>query len=105
LFGEHRRMIPSRFIREIPPEMFITQDRQAAHAEVPASQLWASSTKYESPKPIFKIGDHVKHSLFGLGIIIDVKSDNKDTQVTVAFEEIGIKKLMLSFAPLEKVEV
>jgi DNA helicase-2/ATP-dependent DNA helicase PcrA len=52
----------------------------------------------------FKAGDRVKHNLFGLGIVVSAEPSGADTQVTVAFEEVGIKKLMLSFAPLEKVE-
>ncbi|MCL6518421.1 MAG: DNA helicase PcrA [Armatimonadetes bacterium] len=104
LFGEHRRMVPSRFIREIPPEMFITH-KPMTRSDMPTSQLWVSSEKQRGPTIAFKIGDYVRHSVFGLGIVIDIKSDDKDVQITVAFEEIGIKKLMLSFAPLEKVEV
>ena len=48
-------------------------------------------------------GDKVRHNTFGDGIIINAKPVNSDVQFTVAFnKETGIKKLLASFANLEK---
>ena len=53
----------------------------------------------------FSAGDHVRHKQFGEGIVLSCVPDRSDFLVTVAFKgESGIKKLLLSFAPLEKVE-
>jgi DNA helicase II / ATP-dependent DNA helicase PcrA len=52
----------------------------------------------------FKPGDHVRHERFGEGIVVSCEPSGGDFQVVVAFQgEAGIKKLLLSFAPLEKV--
>ena len=52
---------------------------------------------------LYKAGDHVRHEKFGEGIVLSCVASNSDHVVTVAFKgDGGIKKLMLSFAPLEK---
>ncbi|MCY4529488.1 MAG: UvrD-helicase domain-containing protein [Chloroflexi bacterium] len=50
-------------------------------------------------------GDRVRHKTFGEGIVTEAKASRGDTEVTVAFKDgQGVKRLLLSFAPLEKVE-
>jgi DNA helicase-2/ATP-dependent DNA helicase PcrA len=52
----------------------------------------------------YKLGDKVLHSKFGVGTVISLVPDGDDTQVTVAYPApTGIKKLMASFAKLEKI--
>jgi ribosomal protein L19 len=53
----------------------------------------------------FSAGDKVRHEHFGEGIVVSSSGTGGDTQVTVAFAGEGVKRLMLSFAPLVKVEV
>jgi ATP-dependent DNA helicase UvrD/PcrA len=52
----------------------------------------------------FQTGDRVRHELFGAGIVIESKRSGDDEQVTVAFAGAGLKRLMASLAPMEKVE-
>ena len=53
----------------------------------------------------FATGDKVRHGTFGEGIVMDTKPSGTDFQVTVAFKDgAGVKRLLLGFAPLEKVE-
>jgi DNA helicase-2/ATP-dependent DNA helicase PcrA len=52
----------------------------------------------------FETGDRVRHRIFGEGIVIESKVMGGDEEVTVAFEEKGIKRLLASFAKLEKLE-
>ncbi len=50
-------------------------------------------------------GDRVRHKTFGEGIVTGAKPSGGDTEVTVAFKDgHGVKRLLLSFAPLEKVQ-
>ena len=50
-----------------------------------------------------RTGDKVRHSKFGEGVVVAVKAIPSDVQVTVAFKDgHGVKHLLLSFAPLEK---
>ena len=50
-----------------------------------------------------KLGKKVKHSKFGLGTIVSVNKVANDVKLTIAFDKMGVKILMLSVAPLEAV--
>jgi len=47
------------------------------------------------------IGVKVRHGKFGVGTVVSISSDNGETIVTIAFNNMGIKKLMLNKAGLE----
>ena len=52
-----------------------------------------------------KAGDKVRHTTFGDGIVVSCDPSGADFEVTVAFKDgQGVKRLLLSFAPLERVE-
>lgn len=53
--------------------------------------------------PRYKTGQTVRHAHFGPGIVIESKITGNDEEVTVAFKEVGIKRLAASFANLEVV--
>ena len=50
-----------------------------------------------------KLGKKVKHSKFGLGTIVSINKVTNDVKLTIAFDKMGVKILMLSVAPLEAV--
>ena len=50
----------------------------------------------------FKTGDQVLHPRFGRGMVIESVIVGDDEEVTVAFEDQGLKRLLASFARLEK---
>jgi DNA helicase-2/ATP-dependent DNA helicase PcrA len=55
--------------------------------------------------PLFKTGDKVAHDTFGDGIVMSCEPSQDDFQVTVAFKDgHGVKRLLMSFAKLTKVE-
>ena len=47
------------------------------------------------------VGRKVKHGKFGIGTVVSVSKDSTGTIVTIAFNNMGIKKLMLDKAGLE----
>jgi DNA helicase-2/ATP-dependent DNA helicase PcrA len=49
-----------------------------------------------------KVGDDVRHNTFGEGVILDVSGSGDKTEVLVRFPDAGEKRLLLSWAPLEK---
>lgn len=51
----------------------------------------------------FKIGDRVKHKSFGLGKVIDLEGSGKSAVAKVRFDAGNTTRLMLRFAPLEKI--
>ena len=52
----------------------------------------------------YKIGTKVMHKKFGIGKIVSIEPEANDNIITIEFENIGIKKLMLKYANLEIVE-
>ena len=52
-----------------------------------------------------RTGDKVRHASFGEGIVMSSTPSGTDIELTVAFKEgHGVKRLLQSFAPLEKVD-
>jgi DNA helicase-2/ATP-dependent DNA helicase PcrA len=78
--------------------------------EAPARPAPASPSVESVPSPAlrpaaaasFHVGEAVTHPIFGPGRVLASKMIGGDEEVTVAFEGRGIKKLMASFARLEK---
>ncbi len=101
----------SRFLEEIPAGL-ITWRREAA-----APTQWtrrASST----PQPTFRSGnvakraqkgaislepgDRVSHDSFGLGTVVALEGVGDSTVASVDFGSAGVKRLLLRYAPVEK---
>jgi DNA helicase-2/ATP-dependent DNA helicase PcrA len=81
--------------------------RYGTHAGTVGARLGAplgDDAGPEAPLETFNAGDHVRHPKFGEGIVVSCEPSGLDYQIVIAFQgEAGIKKLLLSFAPLEKV--
>jgi DNA helicase-2/ATP-dependent DNA helicase PcrA len=113
VFGMRERQTVSRFIREIPAEMFRSTKKPSQSEGTTRTAASLSWKDYDTvkkpaapvaPKCPFVPGDFVRHSVFGVGKVEAVEAKNGDSQVTINFEEVGKKRLMLSFAALEKVK-
>jgi DNA helicase-2/ATP-dependent DNA helicase PcrA len=48
------------------------------------------------------VGIRVRHQQFGVGTVVDLEEQGDDYKVTVKFSSVGTKKLLASFAKLEK---
>ena len=97
LWGARGYNMPSRFLDELPQE------------EIERDRLRPSSwTGYGAPTvtvrrdvPSLSTGDSVRHSTLGEGVVTAIASDGI---VTVRFADDGVeRRLMLEYAPLEKV--
>ena len=51
----------------------------------------------------YETGDTVRHVKFGTGIVKDIRDGGRDKEVTVEFENYGVKKMFAGFAKLVKV--
>ena len=49
------------------------------------------------------IGDTVRHVKFGVGVVQDITDGGRDHEVTVEFENYGVKRMFASFAKLKKI--
>jgi DNA helicase-2/ATP-dependent DNA helicase PcrA len=52
--------------------------------------------------PRFVKGERVVHSQFGSGAVVEISGFGRDIKVTVDFDEVGRKKLLLRYAALER---
>jgi len=52
----------------------------------------------------FGVGDKVRHVKFGVGTVQEIRDGKKDFEVTVDFENYGVKRMFASFAKLQKVD-
>ena len=123
LRGQMEWFRESRFIEELPPEVI-----DAMEEKVPSSSPFASSPKpwqlprkkEPSAKPFFLSkgkdmpkassgdlgygpGDTVKHVKFGQGVVKEICDGGRDKEVTVEFDNYGVKKMFAGFARLVKV--
>ena len=68
----------------------------------PPADEWRVPEKSNVPgEHRYKDGQKVRHKVFGEGQVVSSKLTRDDEEVTVAFPEQGIKKLMASLAGLE----
>lgn len=84
----------SRFISEIPEHLKEKADIEKGE-EVPL--LDNRREKIE-----VAVGDKIRHVDWGIGVILNKVDTGNDIFITVDFERVGLKKLSINFAPLEK---
>lgn len=106
LHGQVRYGIPSRFVDEIPAELTKRLNSKpvakpyAAGGQYTAKPMQVSSAQSSSYP--FKIGQSVRHSKFGEGVVVSYEGNANDLAVKVNFGSAGLKTLMLEYAKLEK---
>jgi len=107
LFGGSTSNLPSRFLQDISPDL-INPKGLWEESSTPVVSPAFNRDSQSPPSPldglVLKVGDRVHHSKFGFGIVMNCFYTRDDQEVTVAFEEAGVKKLLASLAPLEKIE-
>lgn len=115
--GEMQYGSVSRFIKEIPEDLWRKgsqtpyemglvrkKQSQAVYAKAVNTNYLSSQgfgTKTVKKLPAYKEGDRVRHRKFGDGTVSLIKEGNKDYEVTVDFDNYGVKKMFASFAKLE----
>lgn len=125
MFGSTTHNAPSRFLNEIPDVLtektgvtayssFVRSAENAPYKDFgddftsgkPIKRGFSGQTsvsKTAASTASFRVGDGVKHKVFGVGVVISAKPVGNDTLLEIAFENAGTKKLMANFAKLQKV--
>ncbi|MCC7434297.1 MAG: UvrD-helicase domain-containing protein [Methanoregulaceae archaeon] len=134
LFHAHRRAVygspnfnaRSRFLDDVPPHLLVERGSSAGYGSdravianrsgqysvsrpsaPPPSNPAAGTARPRTAewKPPFQVGQKVRHTKFGMGVVVACNPVKDDTEVTVAFPGvIGVKKLVQKLAKLEAVE-
>nr|MBO2501578.1 DNA helicase PcrA [Thermoanaerobacterales bacterium] len=131
LFGGTQYNPPSRFLDEIPSELVrdVEGHRRASRRGGGYGGGWRSSAgpgdrslrvaagrdriverALEARRPQrsgaeslgLTVGDDVRHATFGEGVILELSGSGDKTEALVRFRDVGEKRLLLSWAPLEK---
>ena len=121
LFGYTNRNAPSKFLKEIPRELTEEAGRQTSYRRDSSETFSRFSGGYSEPPKKkgmdfgfsgtqkkqqtatqnYKVGDTVKHKVFGTGVILDAKPMANDTMLVIAFDKAGTKKLMANYSKFE----
>jgi len=103
LFGGSTANPPSRFLQDISPHL-ISPRRLWEDSSISVASAYSQSSPPSVSTTTLKVGDHVHHGKFGPGIVMNCSPTRDDQELTVVFEQAGVKKLLASLAPLEKIE-
>jgi DNA helicase-2/ATP-dependent DNA helicase PcrA len=111
LMGSSTPSTPSRFLDDIPKNLVASSGLWQGEEGRVMPSIYSSRTKTPAPNfpssdvPELKPGDHVHHAQFGDGVVVNCRAVKDDKEAVVAFSSgVGVKKLLLSFARLEKKE-
>ena len=47
------------------------------------------------------VGTKVSHKKWGQGTVVQMKDKGNDKEIVIAFDTVGLKRLLLSLAPIE----
>jgi len=106
LMGSSTANRPSRFLEDIPQHLIASSGLWPGEESqvMPSVYSWGKAPAPSFDVPQFKAGDHVHHVQFGNGVVVSCQPVKDDKEVVVAFTSgVGVKKLLLSFAKLEKI--
>ena len=111
MWGSNDVSTPSRFLNDIPKSLISGMNSYAGTKPREAAAIRASTWDVKSAPtrsveaartPAFRAGQRVNHATFGEGIVIESRLERNDEEVTIAFKKAGIKRLLVSFANLQK---
>ncbi|PKM83437.1 MAG: DNA helicase PcrA [Firmicutes bacterium HGW-Firmicutes-14] len=124
LYGSFMHNAPSRFVREVPEhllqressgwgvpepgeteshrERFPGAGSQGRQDIAAAGRGKPGGANTNVPAGGFRLGDKVTHAKWGPGVVVGVKGEREDAEISVAFPGRGIKTLIARYAPLTK---
>ena len=100
LHGSEMLGRPSRFLAELPPAL-IDEVRPRVQVSRPAYTPREKETVAEIGLPALRLGQRVRHTQFGEGVVTAAEGGGAHTRVQVNFEQVGSKWLVLAYARLE----
>ncbi len=126
LHGSTQYNPPSRFLDEVPSELVVEAEasrskrsRSSHRSGGWESTSWAPSGRERQldratrPAPPtqsgahnldIRVGDDVVHTKWGEGVVLHMEGQGEKTEAVVRFPDVGEKRLLLSWAPIQKVQ-
>jgi DNA helicase-2/ATP-dependent DNA helicase PcrA len=98
LFGQNNYNGPSRFLSEIPDHLTSKAKRMRRSRTLEARSQVSTVSDAD-----IETGDRVRHSHWGEGVVREIVGAGDRAEAVVVFNGHGAKRLLLAWAPLEKV--
>lgn len=121
LYGRTQFCRPSEFFQEIPQELLVDHDpidpppkqrtapRSLTPPPPPTPSTWSWKEKRQMGNPVetpsgteYKVGEKVQHSKFGKGVIVAIKGEGSQAELSIVFGG-EIKKFIAEYVKLEKI--
>jgi DNA helicase II / ATP-dependent DNA helicase PcrA len=96
LWGGSNYNPPSRFLHEIPEALvrLVESSGESDEKQIPPAERRTLS---------LSVGDEVFHERWGRGTVVAVGGRGQNAEATVNFEDEGAKRLLLAYAPLQRI--
>ena len=123
MYGKLTPAKRSRFIHEMGETIEIIEDKSRELLEIRdynegnkssvnrKTKFFGIEKRTEASKGLnqttdknISVGDKVKHKIFGKGMVVQKKEKNGDYEVVISFDKKGLKRLMLSVAPIKLID-
>lgn len=116
IYGKTNYSRPSRFIDEIPDDLKVSTEEieqsKIKPKPIRTNEQLINYKDLSGRKPKMKkqplvdsedvkVGIKVSHGKWGIGTIVQVKDRDDDKEIVIAFEDVGLKRLLMSIAPIE----
>jgi len=97
-YGARSWGVPSRFLREIPPEVLAAAPRERRASSGPTLDF---SYAQDEGAGVVAPGLRVRHPIFGPGTILEVSGSGANQKLRIRFERAGVKTVVTRYANLE----
>ncbi len=93
IFGDMTYPMPSRFIADLDDDVL-------SKSEKIKQPSMFSQAQTASTSPAIAVGAYVNHPSFGDGLVVDLEGAGDAVRVSIEFDAVGLKRLMLKYAAL-----
>ncbi len=100
-WGQPNYNAESRFLTELPEELVDRQGEEFSALGL-SGNSFQRPQKRDEPVMVLVVGDRVLHDKFGMGTVTSVQGQNEKAEATIDFKSAGEKRLLLRYAPVEK---
>ena len=98
IMGKIERTMPSRFLADVPKKLF-SSPVVTAQEKTESDMVWKRVPISRTvSKPSFNVGSKVMHDKFGRGVVLMSTGSGDMEQVTILFDGVGKKELLVSIA-------
>lgn len=93
---------PSAPVSGVAASLSSSRSRSRSSASGASGFATGRSAGAEQPTVSLAVGDRVTHDQFGLGTVVGVKGSGSNAEATIDFGDTKPKRLLLRYAPVEK---